>query len=64
TIRFKDASSPQPNIRAWTFGDGGSDTGEIVVYTYSTSGPYKITLTVKKNNSPCTCTLTQWITVS
>jgi len=64
TIRFKDASSPQPNIRAWTFGDGGSDTGEIVVHTYSTSGPYKITLTVKKNNSPCTCTLTQWTTVS
>lgn len=63
TIRFKDDSSPQPNTRTWTFGDGGSAQGELIDHTFPASGTYQITLTVKRNNSPCTCTLTRWITV-
>ncbi|ABD42118.1 PKD [Methanospirillum hungatei JF-1] len=63
TIRFKDDSSPQPNTRAWTFGDGGSASGELIDHTFPAPGSYQITLTVKRNNSPCTCTLTRWIMV-
>jgi len=63
-VRFKDASSPQPNLRAWLFGDGGSASGELVDHTFPAAGTYLITLTVKKNNNPCTCTRTQWITVN
>ena len=63
TIRFKDDSSPQPNTRSWSFGDGSSANGELIDHTFPATGTYQITLTVKRNNSPCTCTLTRWITV-
>lgn len=63
-IRFKEVSSPQPNIRNWLFGDGRSGTGELIDHTFPAAGTYQITLTVKKNNSPCTCTLIRWITVN
>ena len=63
TFRFKDDSSPQPNTRSWSFGDGSSANGELIDHTFPATGTYQITLTVKRNNSPCTCTLTRWITV-
>jgi len=63
TIRFKDDSSPQPNTRSWSFGDGSSANGELIDHTFPATGTYQITLTVKRNNSPCTCSLTRWITV-
>lgn len=31
---------------AWDFGDGGSNTGEVVNYAYTTPGDYTVTLTV------------------
>ena len=63
TIRFKDDSSPQPNTRSWSFGDGSSANGELIDHTFPSPGAYQVTLTVKRNNSPCTCSLTRWITV-
>lgn len=63
TIRFKNDSDPQPNVRDWTFGDGSSASGELIDHTFPAAGTYKITLTVKKHKSPCTCTLTRWISV-
>ncbi|MDD1725117.1 MAG: PKD domain-containing protein [Methanospirillum sp.] len=62
-VRFKDASSPQPNTRIWSFGDGGSASGELVEHIFPSAGTYQITLTVKRNNNPCTCTLKRTITV-
>ena len=64
TIRFKDDSSPQPNTRNWNFGDGGMASGELIDHTFPAPGTYQITLMVKKNNSPCTCVLTRWVTVT
>lgn len=64
TIRFKDDSHPQPNTRNWVFGDGGSASGELIDHTFPASGTYQITLTVKKNNSPCTCTITRQLIVA
>lgn len=63
SIRLKDDTTPQPNTRFWTLGDGNSESGEIIDHTYLSAGSYLITLTVKKNNNPCTCTLRKWITV-
>lgn len=34
----------------WDFGDGNKDIGSEVVHTYSKSGPYEVTLTVKTKN--------------
>ena len=35
----------------WTFGDGGTDSGEIVTYKYTSPGSYQVNLTVTDNDS-------------
>lgn len=62
-IRFNGSSSPQPNSWTWSFGDGGTGSGPVTDHRFSSSGSYLITLTVKRMQSPCSCTYYQWITV-
>ena len=48
---------------AWTFGDGGSDSGLTVTHTYNNAGTYTAQLTVTDDDG-ATDTATQTITVS
>jgi len=51
-----------PVIFAWDFGDGTSDTGNVVNHVYSNNGAYVVTLTVTDANG-CTSSTTQNVTV-
>ncbi len=47
SIVFNGADSKGDELNySWQFGDGASDTGEVVEHTYDTSGIYTATLTV------------------
>jgi PKD repeat protein len=41
-----------PYTNSWSFGDGGSGTGNPVTHTYSAAGSYLATLTVTDSSSP------------
>jgi gliding motility-associated-like protein len=59
-INFTDASVPNAgnvNKWDWTFGDGGTSTQQSPSHTYTTSGPYNVTLKVETNKG-CTSTVT------
>jgi chitinase len=46
------SNDPDGNIRSyeWTFGDGGSESGETPDYKYEEPGTYTVMLTVEDNN--------------
>jgi len=61
TIEFSaEDSTPSDEIVSyeWDFGDGGTDTGDIVLYSYSDSGEYDAELTVKTDTATDTATTT------
>ncbi len=45
-IQAVDSSSGSITSRVWTFGDGGTDTVQNPVHTFSTAGTYPVTLQV------------------
>lgn len=61
SLTFDASSSFDPDAGCdvvswdWTFGDGGSASGEIVNHTYTSSGSKTVKLTVKDNDRPCCC---------
>jgi PKD repeat protein len=47
TVTFDGgASSGDPDVYVWDFGDGNTATGETVTHTYAAPGQYTVTLTV------------------
>ncbi len=50
---------------AWTFGDGGSASGQVVTHVYTTSGDYTATLTVTDSGvNPAALVNTAWLDVT
>jgi len=47
-VTFTDTSTDDGTITAWnwSFGDGGTSTGQNPVHTYTAGGTYTVTLTV------------------
>ena len=45
-VQFTDLSTENPISWSWSFGDGGSSTGQNPKYVYSTAGIYTVNLTV------------------
>ncbi len=65
-VSFSAASStPDNNVLDWTFGDGGSNYGNMFnpTYQYNVSGSYTVTLYVR-NQGGCDTTLSQPITIN
>ena len=46
-VRFTATAPGSPESFAWDFGDGGTSTEQEPTYTYTSSGTYSVTLTVK-----------------
>lgn len=46
TVRFRDQSPGNPTRWEWTFGDGGTSSGQNPVYIYNTPGTYTASLRV------------------
>ncbi|MDE0959040.1 MAG: PKD domain-containing protein, partial [Planctomycetota bacterium] len=46
TVSFSNSSTGDITGYSWTFGDGGSATGQNPSHTYTTAGTYSVTLTV------------------
>jgi len=46
TVQFTDGSTGTPNAWNWSFGDGGTSTGQHPVHTYTLPGTYTVALTV------------------
>jgi PKD repeat protein len=53
TVTFDGSDSYDPDgtieSYAWTFGDGGTGSGEVVTHSYTSSGTYTVSLTVTDN---------------
>src|SRR5438552_14569670 len=55
TINFFNGQNPPNTQYSWTFGDGGTATGQNPTYTYATPGTYYVCLTVS-DSGVCTQT--------
>ncbi len=59
---FTDETTPAPTgVPAWSFSDGGSDTGSPVTHDFTAPGTYQVTLT--ETFGACKSSLTQPVTV-
>ncbi len=45
-VQFTDSSTGSPTSWAWTFGDGGTSTGQNPSHQYTSAGHYTVSLTV------------------
>lgn len=63
-IQFTDLSTSNPNIWAWDFGDGATDTTGNPSHTYTAPGTYTVSL-IAANSGSCGDTITRvgYITV-
>jgi PKD repeat protein len=52
------------NITNWTFGDGGSGSGQFATHTYSASGVYVVNATVSISGGLCTYSASKTISVN
>lgn len=57
TVKFNDISAGYANSWVWDFGDGGSSTLASPTYSYTSTGTYPVSLTVK-NKGGCSDTKT------
>ncbi|MEP0773150.1 MAG: PKD domain-containing protein [Acidobacteriota bacterium] len=48
-IQFEDRTLGTPTSRRWSFGDGSESSEPAPRHTFPGGGPYRVTLTVKKN---------------
>jgi PKD repeat protein len=49
TVNFTDTSTGSPTSRSWTFGDGGTSSGQNPSHTYAGPGTYTVSLTVSND---------------
>lgn len=63
TVTFTDRSTGSVSSRLWSFGDGGSSTASLPVYTYTAPGVYSVSLTVTSASGTQTATKPALITV-
>ncbi|MSR63650.1 MAG: PKD domain-containing protein, partial [Planctomycetes bacterium] len=63
TVAFLDASTPNVNIWAWNFGDGGSANTANPVHVYTVPGTYSVSLTVSSPTGADVRTRTDLVTV-
>ena len=65
TVHFTDTSSLNTSITHWywDFGDGSNSTQEFPAYTYTTNGPYAVSLTVSDPYCRNTTTVTNSVVV-
>ena len=67
TATFTDASTDKGGTLgawAWTFGDGGTSSGQSPVHTYAAAGSYSVTETVTDAANGKTSSMTQTVTVT
>src|ERR1051325_3174263 len=55
TVDFFASQNPMGTTYSWTFGDGGTGTGQNATYTYASPGTYYVCLTVS-DSGVCTQT--------
>lgn len=63
-VKFTDKSSNTPTSWLWNFGDGTQSTSMNPSHTYSDTGTYDVSLTVKNDGGTDTATESHYITVS
>lgn len=63
TVAFQDLSSNMPTAWLWEFGNGATSTAQDPVYTYTTPGVYKVTLTTSNASGSNTLSKSSFITV-
>ncbi len=64
TVNFTDLSTGDITSWDWTFGDGGTSTGQNPSHQYTTTGTFTVSLTVTGPGGSDTETKTGYITVS
>lgn len=62
-IQFTDKSTNSPTSWKWSFGDGTHSTSKNTAHTYSKTGKYTVSLTVKNSKGSNTKTTSGYITV-
>jgi parallel beta-helix repeat protein len=52
TFNASNSTDPDENITRyeWNFGDGASESGEVVIHSFSSAGTYVVTLTIVDND--------------
>jgi PKD repeat protein len=63
-VQFTDKSVNTPTSWKWSFGDGKTSTSKSPTYTYSKTGKYTVSLTVKNAAGTSTKTIKNYITVN
>jgi gliding motility-associated-like protein len=65
TVSFTDHSTPTPSTWLWDFGDGQTSPAQNPSHTYTTTGTFSVTLTIKGAGSSCpgSTTLTSLVTI-
>ncbi len=64
TVQFTDASTADPTVWNWVFGDGGTSTAQSPGHTYETAGTYTVSLTAHNAYGSDTETRTDLVTVT
>jgi len=64
TVNFTDLSSGDPTSWSWTFGDGGTSTGQNPSHIYTSAGAYTVSLTATNTQGSDAATKNGYITVT
>jgi len=64
TVQFTDTSTNSPVSWEWTFGDGSSSTLQNPLHTYTSAGPYSVTLSATNAGGSRTATTSNYITAT
>lgn len=64
TVQFIDVSTNTPSVWVWSFGDGGYNTSQNPVHTFTSSGTYSVLLTVTNADGTSNLTKSGYISVS
>jgi PKD repeat protein len=63
TVKFTDKSTGSPTSWRWNFGDGKYSTQKYPSHTYSKTGKYTISLTVKNAAGSSSITKSKFIII-
>lgn len=64
SVNFTDASSNNPDVWSWDFGDGGSSSSQNPGYVYTSAGTYTVSLTASNCAGSDVATQVSYITVT